>query len=115
MAKVSAGLLLYRYRNGQLQVFLVHPGGPFWARRKEGSWSIPKGEVGDAEDPLVAAKRELEEETGITPAGDFLPLEAVKQKAGKLVRAWAVAGDCDPRDIRSNRFKMEWPPGSGRQ
>lgn len=115
MAKVSAGLLLYRYRDGRLQVFLVHPGGPFWARKDKGAWSIPKGEVGDGEDPLAAAKREFEEETGIKPSGDFVPLESVRQKAGKVVQAWAFAGDCDPRGIRSNSFTMEWPPRSGKQ
>jgi predicted NUDIX family NTP pyrophosphohydrolase len=115
MAKVSAGLLLYRYRDGRLQVFLVHPGGPFWARKDEGAWSIPKGEVGDGEDPLAAAKREFEEETGIQPSGDFVPLAAIKQKAGKVVQAWAFAGDCDPRHTRSNSFTMEWPPRSGKQ
>jgi predicted NUDIX family NTP pyrophosphohydrolase len=115
MAKVSAGLLLYRYQDGRLQVFLVHPGGPFWARKDEGAWSIPKGEVGDGEDPLAAAKREFEEETGIQPSGDFVPLAAIRQKAGKVVQAWAFAGDCNPRQTRSNSFTMEWPPRSGKQ
>ncbi|HEV2382852.1 MAG TPA: NUDIX domain-containing protein [Terriglobia bacterium] len=115
MAKVSAGLLLFRYRDGRLQVFLVHPGGPFWARKDEGAWSIPKGEVGDGEDPLAAAKREFEEETGIQPSGDFVPLAAIRQKAGKVVQAWAFAGDCDPRQTRSNSFTMEWPARSGKQ
>lgn len=115
MAKLSAGLILHRHREGQLQVFLVHPGGPVWARKDAGAWSIPKGELDPGEDALAAAKREFEEETGIKPAGDFVPLEAIKQKSGKVVQAWAFAGDCDPRSIRSNSFAMEWPPGSGRQ
>lgn len=115
MAKVSAGLLLYRYQGGRLQVFLVHPGGPFWATKDGGAWSIPKGEVGDGEDPFAAAKREFEEETGIKPSGDFVPLAAISQKAGKVVQAWAFAGDCDPRSICSNSFTMEWPPRSGTQ
>jgi predicted NUDIX family NTP pyrophosphohydrolase len=115
MAKRSAGLILYRYRDGRLQVFLVHPGGPVWARRDEGAWSIPKGEIEDGEDPLAAARREFLEETGVTPSGDFLPLEPVRQKGGKIVEAWAFAGDCDPGQIKSNTFSMEWPPRSGKQ
>jgi predicted NUDIX family NTP pyrophosphohydrolase len=115
MAKVSAGLMMYRRRAEHLEVLLVHPGGPFWAQKDAGAWSIPKGEVGDGEDPFAAAKREFEEETGIKPSGDFVPLAAIMQKSGKVVRAWAFAGDCDPRDIRSNTFTMEWPPRSGQQ
>ena len=115
MAKLSAGLLLYRYQDGRLQVLLVHPGGPFWARKDQGAWSIPKGEVDDGEDPFAAAKREFEEETGIRPSGDFVPLAAIRQKSGKVVQAWAFAGDCDPKDIRSNSFRVEWPPRSGKQ
>src|ERR1700683_4421607 len=112
MATVSAGLMMYRRRAEHLEVLLVHPGGPFWAQRDAGAWSIPKGEVGDGEDPFAAAKREFEEETGIKPSGDLVPLAAIRQKSGKVVQAWAFAGDCDPKDIRSNTFTMEWPPRS---
>lgn len=115
MAKVSAGLILYRLVDGRLQVLLVHPGGPLWAKKDAGAWSIPKGEIGEGEDALAAAKREFEEETSIKPAGDFMPLEAIKQKSGKIVRAWAFAGDCDPHSIVSNSFTMEWPLRSGKQ
>ena len=113
-AKRSAGLLLYRKRAGNLEVFLVHPGGPFWAKKDAGAWTIPKGEIGVDEDPLDAAKRETTEETGFTPEGDFVELPPVRQKAGKLVHAWAIEADCDPRELRSNSFSMEWPPRSGR-
>ena len=114
-AKRSAGLLLYRKRAGELEVFLVHPGGPFWARRDAGAWTIPKGEIGPGEDPLAAARRETGEETGFTPEGDFIELPPVRQKAGKVVHAWAVeAPHCDPAQLRSNSFSMEWPPRSGR-
>jgi predicted NUDIX family NTP pyrophosphohydrolase len=112
--KASAGILLYRRRAGELQVLLVHPGGPFWAKRDLGAWTIPKGEIGPGEDPLAAARREVAEETGLDPAGDALPLTPIRQKAGKLVHAWAVEGDCDAAAIRSNTFEMEWPPRSGR-
>ena len=115
MAKLSAGLLLYRERAGGLQVFLVHPGGPFWAKKEAGAWSIPKGELGDGEEPLAAARRELAEETGLAVEGPFLPLAEIRQKAGKRVRAWAVEAEADPATIRSNRFEMEWPPRSGRR
>jgi predicted NUDIX family NTP pyrophosphohydrolase len=110
----SAGVLMYRRSARGLEVLLVHPGGPFWRNRDAGAWSIPKGEHDEAEDPLDAAKRELAEETGLRPEGTFLALDPVRQKSGKLVRAWAVEGDCDPRAIRSNTFSMEWPPRSGR-
>jgi predicted NUDIX family NTP pyrophosphohydrolase len=110
----SAGVLMYRRSAQGLEVLLVHPGGPFWKNRDAGAWSIPKGEHDEAEDPLDAAKRELAEETGLRPEGTFLALDPVRQKSGKLVRAWAVEGDCDPRAIRSNTFSMEWPPRSGR-
>jgi predicted NUDIX family NTP pyrophosphohydrolase len=115
MAKVSAGLLLYRIRNGEVQVFLVHPGGPFWTRKDQGSWSIPKGEVEKGEDPLDAARREFREETGFTAEGPFHPLTPRRQNSGKTVQAWAVEGDCDPAAISSVTFSMEWPPRSGRQ
>lgn len=107
MPKTSAGLLLYRYRDGALQVFLVHPGGPFWARKDDGAWSIPKGEFEPGEDPLAAAKREFTEETGFTVAGDFTPLSPLKQQSGKIVHAWATQGDCDPALLRSNTFTLK--------
>jgi predicted NUDIX family NTP pyrophosphohydrolase len=104
LSKQSAGVLLFRHRNGVLEVFLVHPGGPFWARKDDGAWSIPKGEIESGEDALAAARRELAEETGLTVDGDFLPLVPVKQKSGKVVHAWAVRGDADPALITSNTF-----------
>ena len=109
--KTSAGLLLYR-RCTELEVFLVHPGGPFWSRKDAGAWSIPKGEF-ETEQPLVAAMREFEEETGLKISGDFIELKPVKQKGGKIVYAWAVEADFDASDIQSNMFKLEWPPKSG--
>ena len=112
--KRSAGLLLYRKRAGALEVFLVHPGGPFWTKKDAGAWTIPKGEIGEDEEPLAAARREMAEETGFAPEGKFIALPPVRQKAGKLVLAWAVEGDCDPAALRSNSFSMEWPPHSGR-
>ena len=115
MAKRSAGILLYRVRLGALEVLLVHPGGPFWARRDAGAWSIPKGEYEDGEDPRACALREFEEETGtaLTP-GELVELGDVRQKGGKAVTAWAAEGDLDADRIRSNTFAMEWPPRSGR-
>jgi len=110
----SAGLLMYRVRGGALEVFLVHPGGPLWARKDLGAWSIPKGEYSEGEDPLSAARREFEEETGLKPEGDLLPLPDVRQSNNKTVKAWAFAGDCDAAAARSNLFSMEWPPGSGK-
>jgi predicted NUDIX family NTP pyrophosphohydrolase len=107
MPKTSAGLLLYRYHDGALEVFLVHPGGPFWALKDDGAWSIPKGEFEHGEDPLAAAKREFTEETGFTVAGDFLALAPLKQPSGKIVHAWAVQGDCDPALLRSNTFTFK--------
>lgn len=104
MSKQSAGVLLFRHRNGVLEVFLVHPGGPFWARKDDGAWSIPKGEIDPGEDALAAARRELAEETGLTVDGAFLPLAPVKQKSGKIVNAWATRGDADPGTITSNTF-----------
>jgi predicted NUDIX family NTP pyrophosphohydrolase len=115
MAKRSAGLLMYRRRNGHLEVFLVHPGGPFWAKKDLGAWSISKGEYVEGELPLEAAKREFQEETGFAAKGDFLDLGAVQQAGGKVVSAWAFEGDCDPSKLVSNRCKIEWPPRSGRQ
>ena len=110
--KRSAGLLLFR-RTPVLQVFLVHPGGPFWAKKDLGAWSIPKGEYSDPEDPLSAARREFQEETGFMPEGEFLPLPEIRQRGGKQVKAWAIEGDCDPSQLHSNTFSMEWPPRSG--
>ena len=115
MARLSAGLLMFRGRDYDLQVFLVHPGGPFWKKKDVGAWSIPKGEYEEGEDPLEAAKREFEEETGIKPAGEFLTLDRIKQPSGKIITAWAFEGDCSPEKIRSNTFSMEWPPKSGNQ
>ena len=114
MARKSAGLLLYRRRADRLEVFLVHPGGPFWARKDEGAWSIPKGEYEDGEEPLAAAKREVSEETGLNVAGDFVALGEVKQAGGKRVTAWAIETDFDPASLRSNTFSVEWPPRSGK-
>ena len=104
MPKTSAGLLLYRDHNGVLEVFLVHPGGPFWVHKDEGAWSIPKGEFTSGEDPLDAARREFTEETSLTATGDFVPLKPLKQPSGKIVHAWAVKGDADPARVRSNSF-----------
>ncbi|MEA2286854.1 MAG: hypothetical protein QOJ21_2897 [Solirubrobacteraceae bacterium] len=115
MAKRSAGILLYRVRDGAPEVLLVHPGGPFWAKRDAGAWSIPKGEHEPGEDPRACAMRELEEELGTNPAGDgdLIELGDVRQRSGKIVTAWAVNGDFDPATLRSNTFSMEWPPRSG--
>jgi predicted NUDIX family NTP pyrophosphohydrolase len=115
MSKVSAGLVMYRKRSGQLEVLLVHLGGPFWAKKDAGAWFIPKGEINPGEDELAAAKREFEEETDLRPEGALLPLGSVKHKAGKKVVAWAFEGDCDPASLRSNIFSMEWPPHSGKK
>ena len=114
MPKRSAGILLYRRAGPSPEVFLVHPGGPFWARKDEGAWSIPKGLCEEDEDPLLAARREFAEETGAVPAGPFLPLGEFRQSGGKIVLAWAAEGDCDPAALKSNEFSMEWPPRSGR-
>jgi predicted NUDIX family NTP pyrophosphohydrolase len=114
MAKRSAGILMYRRRDGELQVLLGHPGGPFWAKKDAGAWSIPKGEIDAGEDPLAAAKREFTEETGLRPDGELVALTPIRQKGGKVVLAWAIEGDCDARAIESNVFSMEWPPKSGK-
>jgi predicted NUDIX family NTP pyrophosphohydrolase len=113
--KTSAGILLYRRRAGALEVFLVHPGGPFWAKKDLGAWSVPKGELAEGEDPLAAAKREFTEETGFPIDGEFRALRPLRQPSGKTVVAWAVEGDCDPAELRSNTFEMEWPPKSGKR
>ena len=115
MPKRSAGLILYRRRNHRIEVFLVHPGGPFWAKKDLASWSIPKGEYTEGEDPLIAAQREFHEETGFQAEGSFTPLGEIKQAGGKLVSAWATEGDCDPAQLRSNTFQLEWPPRSGKK
>lgn len=111
--KLSAGILLYRRTRGLAEVFLVHPGGPFWANKDDGAWSIPKGEYETTEDPLTVAKREFHEETGFELRGDCVPLVPVKQPGGKVISAWAVAGDADAGAITSNFFSLEWPPKSG--
>ncbi len=114
MPRTSAGLLIHRVRDRGLEVFLVHPGGPFYAKKDEGAWSIPKGEYLDGDDPFTVAKRELKEETGLEVEGDFVKLETIRQSGGKLVTAWAIEADVDPGEINSNTFEMEWPPRSGR-
>jgi len=115
MAKQSAGILLYRKIEGQLQVFLVHPGGPFFKNKYAGAWSIPKGEFSEDEDALDAAKREFSEETGQVIDGNFIPLKPVTLKSGKKVYAWTVEGDIDHETIFSNLFEIEWPPKSGKK
>jgi predicted NUDIX family NTP pyrophosphohydrolase len=112
--KKSAGILIYRFMNKQLQVLLAHPGGPLWKNKDAGAWSIPKGEFADDEDPLEAANREFTEETGIALYGGFTELTPVKQKSGKLVYAWALEFDIDASAVQSNVFEMEWPPKSGK-
>jgi predicted NUDIX family NTP pyrophosphohydrolase len=112
MPKQSAGLLIYRRRYGELQVFLVHPGGPFWNNKDQGAWSIPKGEFAAGDDPLEAARREFHEETGFTANGEFVPFKPLKQPSGKIVHAWLMEGDYDPGQVRSNTFKLEWPRNS---
>jgi predicted NUDIX family NTP pyrophosphohydrolase len=114
MSKFSAGILMYRRRSDQLEVLLVHLGGPFWAKKDAGAWFVPKGEINPGEDELSAAKREFLEETGLTPGTNLLPLGSVKRKSGKKVSAWAFEGDCDPSTLRSSTFEMEWPPHSGK-
>lgn len=112
MAKKSAGILWYRSKSKELEVLLVHPGGPFWKNKDAGAWSIPKGEFID-EEPLAAAKREILEETGVECSGNFLPLGSIKQAGGKIVYAWALEFDFDPSQLHSNAFELEWPPKSG--
>jgi len=114
MPKVSAGLLMYRRRQGGMEFLLVHPGGPFWKGKDAGVWTIPKGEITEGEDALTAARREFEEEVGSAPRGEFVELAPIKQKGGKIVHAWAFEGDCELDKIKSNTFTMEWPPRSGR-
>jgi len=113
--RISAGLLMYRIKDGELQVLLALPGGPYRKKKNDEVWSIPKGEVEPDEDLLACAQREFEEETSIKPVGPFLALEPITQKGGKIVHAWAFEGDCDPSAIVSNTFTMEWPPKSGKQ
>jgi predicted NUDIX family NTP pyrophosphohydrolase len=114
MPRQSAGLLIYRSRSGGVEVFLVHPGGPFWQNKDLGAWSIPKGEFTGDDDPLQSAQREFQEETGMTASGPFIPLRPVKQRGGKIVCAWLCEGDFDADQVASNNFTMEWPRGSGK-
>ena len=111
----SAGLLLFRQRDKKVQVLLAHPGGPFWSRKDQGVWTIPKGLIGPSESLLSAAQREFAEETGYRPGGEAIPLGSAKQPGGKVVHVWAIEEDWDPVDLRSNTFEMEWPPRSGRR
>jgi len=106
---------MYRKREGRLEILLVHPGGPLWAKKNEGAWTLPKGEYEADEDPLVAARREFYEETGFIASGDFIDLGSVRQKSGKIVTAWALEGDCDPSQLVSNTCSIEWPPRSGKR
>jgi predicted NUDIX family NTP pyrophosphohydrolase len=113
--KRSAGILMYKRAGGEIRLLLVHPGGPFWARKDLGAWSIPKGEYEPGEDPLAAAKREFAEELGAEPRGEFIELGELVQPSRKLITAWAVEGDFDTRALKSNTFELEWPPKSGRK
>jgi predicted NUDIX family NTP pyrophosphohydrolase len=115
MAKQSTGLVVYRKRDGILELLLVHPGGPFWKNKDSGAWSIPKGEFSAGEEPLDVAKREFEEEIGLSIDGSFQPLAPIKQRGGKTVYAWAVEADLDVSHVKSNTFTIEWPPSSGKQ
>ena len=112
--KQSAGVLLYKFNNLELFVFLVHPGGPFWKNKDEGSWTIPKGEINENEEPLAAAVREFEEETSFKLVGTFEPLKFVKMKSGKIIHAWSLEGDINVEQLKSNDFEIEWPPKSGK-
>jgi predicted NUDIX family NTP pyrophosphohydrolase len=114
MPQISSGLLLYRVRRDQVEVFLVHPGGPFWAKKDAGAWSIPKGVVNEGEDLLVAAQREFTEETGFTVAGKFIALGSIKATSAKTLHVWAVEGEAEAEKLVSNTFTMEWPPRSGK-
>jgi predicted NUDIX family NTP pyrophosphohydrolase len=113
MTKQSAGILMYRIGRRGLEVLLAHPGGPYWLKKDQGAWTIPKGEFETNEEPLVAAKREFTEETGFDVRGPFVPLGSIRQKSGKIVHAWGMGGDGDPEGIKSNTFTLEWPPKSG--
>ncbi len=115
MARISAGLLMYRINRGKLEVFLAHPGGPYFKKKDEGAWTIPKGEPDSDEDLLVAACREFEEETSLKPHPPFVALKPITQRGGKIVHAWAFEGDCAPGEVKSNTFTLEWPPKSGLQ
>ncbi|HEY1575986.1 MAG TPA: NUDIX domain-containing protein [Terracidiphilus sp.] len=114
MPKRSAGLLMFRRGEKEVEVFLVHPGGPFWSGKDAGAWTVPKGEYVDGEEPLDAAQREFTEETGFKADGEFIDLGTIRQNSGKLVSAWAFEGDCDPRKLVSNFCEIEWPPRSGK-
>ena len=113
MAEKSAGILLFRRRGGELEFLLVHPGGPFWAKKDKGAWSIPKGVYAAGQDALLAARRELQEETGCAVEGEFIALGSFKQPSGKVITAWAIEGDFDLATFKSNSFSLEWPPRSG--
>jgi predicted NUDIX family NTP pyrophosphohydrolase len=115
VAKKSAGLLLFRRKSAGLEVLLVHPGGPLWAKKDDGAWSTPKGEIEAEEDPLAAARREFEEELGSPISGEFIELAPIRQASGKVVHAWAIEGDFDPATLTGGTFTIEWPPRSGRQ
>jgi predicted NUDIX family NTP pyrophosphohydrolase len=115
MTKLSAGILLYHFCEQIPEVFLVHPGGPFWIKKDTGAWSIPKGEYDIGEDPLLAARREFNEETGYDLDGNFISLLPIKQKSGKIIQIWALEGEADPAKVQSNTFTLEWPPKSGQQ
>ena len=115
MNKKSAGILLFRFHNDIPEVLLVHPGGPFWAKKDEGAWSLPKGEFADDESPKEAAIREVKEELGVAVAGNFIALTPLKQKSGKLIYCWALRQNIDPEKISSNTFELEWPPKSGKK
>lgn len=111
--KQSAGILLFRKLKNDIEFFLVHPGGPYFTKKNEGWWTVPKGEINTDEDPLAAAIREFEEETGYLPSGEFIPLSPIRQKGGKEVKCWAIEGDLNPASLQSNTFDLEWPPRSG--